>query len=136
MLQRTKKSTAKPIPPRPKTVADIKNYIVFDKIGAIRGIILKEDYMVMLWDYPLVVCESKTTGRTALHHWFTGDVARYHPLYNALFPILGALIVKFARLIVLKSDEDCKNEALWKVPREVNHLLLIKSTLEQSIPPF
>ena len=33
---------------KPKIVANMENYIVFDKIRAIQGIILKEVYMVIV----------------------------------------------------------------------------------------
>ncbi|MCJ1342650.1 hypothetical protein MMC31_000837 [Peltigera leucophlebia] len=135
-VAKDKKSAANSMPPRPKTVADMENYTVSDKIGTIKGIILKEEYMVMIWGYALAACESETFAGTALHHWFAGYVARHRSLYNALFPITGALVVKFARLIVLNPDEDCQNEALRKVLREVDHPLPIESTLEQSMPPF
>lgn len=124
------------MPPRPETVADMEQYKVSDKVGVTEGIILKEQYMIMVWGYALAACESETFAGAALHHWFAGDVARYRALYNALFPITGALVVKFARLIVLNPDEDCQNEALRKVLREVDHPLPIASHLEQAMPPF
>lgn len=92
--------------------------------------------MVMVWGYALAACESEISAGTALYYWFAGDVVRYCLLYNALFLITGALVVKFACLIVQNPDEDCQNKALRKVLREVDHLMPIKSTLEQSMPPF
>ena len=90
----------------------------------------------MVWGYALAKCKSKTFAGTVLHHWFTGDVVRYCLLYNALFPITGALVIKFVRLIVLNLDKDYQNKAFWNVLREMDHPLPIKSTLEQSMPPF
>lgn len=100
------------MPPRPETVADMEQYKVSDKVGVTDGIILKEQYMIMVWGYALAACESETFPGAALHHWFAGDVARYRALYNALFgpkwmffstrygrPILlGLLIYNFFRL--------------------------------------
>lgn len=108
-------------PLRPETVAEMESYIVSDKVGAMKGVILKEKYIVMVWGYALAACETEAFAGTALHHWFDGDVARYRALCNSLFQITGALFVKFARLIVLNTDEDCQNEVLRKELREVDH---------------
>lgn len=88
-------------------MADKENYMVSDKIGAMQGIILKEEYIVIVWDYALVVCESKIFARTVLYHWFAGNVAQYRSLYNTLFLIIGVLVVKFVHFIILNPNKNC-----------------------------
>lgn len=121
---------------KPKIVANMENYIVFDKIRAIQGIILKEVYMVIVWGYALGEFEGKIFSRTVLHHWFADNVTWYYFLYNALFPVIDTLIVKFAHFIILNPDKDYQSELFRKVLRELDYLMPIKSILEQSIPPF
>lgn len=53
----------------------MKNHMVSDKIEAIKDIILKEKYMVMVEDHALAVYESKTFAKTALYYWFGNNVA-------------------------------------------------------------
>ena len=86
--------------------------------------------MVIVWGYALVAYESETFAGTPLHHWFTGDIVQYHPFYNTLFPITSALVFKFVRFIILSPDKDHSNKVFWEVPREIDHLLPIESTLE------
>lgn len=62
------------IPLRPETMIDIENYTICDKIKAIKSIILKEEYMAMVFSYSIVRYKGKTFAKTVLHHWFAGDI--------------------------------------------------------------
>lgn len=53
---------------KPKTIANIENYTVSNKIEVIKGIILKEKYIIRVWGYNLAVYESRIFAGTALYH--------------------------------------------------------------------
>lgn len=119
-----------------KIMANMENYIVFDKSEIWINIRLKEEYMIMVWSYSLIAYKSKIFARQMLYHWFTGDIIQYWLFFNLLFLITSAQIIKFVYLIILNPNKNSQNKALWKIQKEVNYLLPIESTLEQTILSF
>ena len=56
------------MPSKSKIVANMENYTISDKIGAMQDIILEKENMIIVWGYVLAAYKSVTFARTVLHH--------------------------------------------------------------------
>lgn len=98
-----------------KAMANMENYVVFDKSDILINIRLKEEYMIMVWSYALIAYKSKIFARQMLHHWFTGNIMQYWLFFNLLFLILTSTqIIKFVYLIVLNPNKIVKTKLSGK----------------------